>query len=120
MGPLATGGKGPKKSPSIPDIRNIAHWFQNTYDLATLTRPRIKTLVSQRPKLAQRDVTFWRAFVRILGRLGLVRGLSAFTGILSKTDQSRFSFRYFIRGRRQQTPATSRVLYRGKRRSSWQ
>lgn len=53
---------------------------------------------------------FWCAFVVTLGGLDLVKGRSAFVGILSEIDRSRFRFAYFPRGRREETNATARAL----------
>ncbi len=53
---------------------------------------------------------FWCAFVVTLGGLDLVRGRSAFIGILSEIDQRRFRFAYFTRGRREGTNETARAL----------
>tara|TARA_B110001454_G_scaffold200717_1_gene206572 strand:+ start:259 stop:675 length:417 start_codon:yes stop_codon:yes gene_type:complete len=53
---------------------------------------------------------FWCAFVVTLGGLDPVRGRSAFIGILSEIDQSRFRFAHFTRGRREGTNETARAL----------
>lgn len=53
---------------------------------------------------------FWCAAVVTLGGLDLVRGQSAFVGILSEIDQSRFRFAYFARGRREGKNETARGL----------
>lgn len=53
---------------------------------------------------------FWCAAVVTLGGLDLVRGRSAFIGILSEIDRSRFRFAYFARGRREEANRTARAL----------
>jgi hypothetical protein len=53
---------------------------------------------------------FWCAAVVTFGGLDLVRGRSAFVGILSEIDQSRFRFAYFSRGRKEETNGTAKVL----------
>ena len=66
--------------------------------------------VHNNPNWTTEMFAFWCAFVVTLGGLDLVKGRSAFVGILSEIDQSRFRFAYFTRGRREEKNETARIL----------
>jgi len=81
------------------------------YDISlTLTPflPLYNLQVHNDPNWTNEMFVYWCAFVVTLGGLDLVRGRSAFIGILSEIDQSRFE--YFTHGRRQGTNQTTRAL----------
>ena len=78
------------------------------------TTYRFTTTETGRP----RSFAFWCPFVVTLGGLDPVRGRSAFIGIRSEIDQSRFRFAYFTRGQREGTNKPARALGRNSDSSS--
>jgi hypothetical protein len=83
------------------------------YDMSLTIAPLLPLyylLIHNDPTWTTEIFSFWCAAIVTLGGLDLVRGRSAFVGILSAIDQSRFRFAYFGRGRREETNGTARVL----------
>jgi len=66
--------------------------------------------MSNDPNRTTEIFAFWCSAIVTLGGLDLVRGRSAFVGILSEIDQSRFRFAYFSRGRKEEINGTAKVL----------